>query len=245
MSDVLVRVGFTAVLAIDQFASQRVALGEPYPEIDIHLLDSSKGLHDFRIEKRLPHLHPTVLDPAIEECRRQIEYFWTVLAFVRDTVIVPTGQTFYEVNGRDTEYNRIRPKSSWTLVGLASTEWFDMHRDEFHSAFNLERLKRLSFALGIPEPVGRYVALYALLLSEAKDSQSRLDEILMKLEPTLERTRSPKNGHLETIFTRLRNELAHVRPRASFFETHREIELQLPRFTWIVKTVLRANACDA
>lgn len=236
------RIVFPAVLAVEQFDTQDVLLSPNFPAISIVLVDSAAGLHEFKVAKLLPHTHPSVLLSAVAEAKSQIEHFWTVLAFVRDTTIRPTGQVFYEFGNQRHEVYPRRSTSSAHLVGVAGSSWFESNKEALTASYDLERLKRLNFACGIAEPIGRFVALYALLLSEVGDSQSEVDRLILEFDRNTQQSPSPKNGKLETLYTRLRNELAHVRATSTVFSTHDEIELHLPRFQWLVKSVLRPRA---
>ncbi len=236
------RIVFPAVLAVDQFGTQEVSLSPNFPAISIVLVDSTSGLHEFKISKFLPHTHPSVLLSAVAEAKSQIEHFWTVLAFVRDTTIRPTGEVHYEFgNQRHAVYPR-QSTCSAHAVGVAVSGWFELNKDAMTAPYDLERLKRLNFACGIAEPIGRFVALYALLLSEAGDSQTEVDRLILEFDPNTQQTPSPQSGRFETLYTRLRNELAHVRATSTVFSTYDEINLHLPRFQWLVKSVLRPRA---
>lgn len=232
---------FPAILAEDQFATQHVALGAPFTSISIKLVDSASGVHEFMIAKNLPHQHPSVLQSAVVEAKLQIDHFWTVLAFVRDTVIRPTGEVFYEFNGQRHQVNRPSRGSGAKGVGVASAGWFDVNRTQMMESYDLDRLKRLNYARAVPEPIGRFMALYSLLDSAGKGMQGQVDRLILSVEPTTHQTTSPHNGQLETLYTRLRNELAHVRPTATVFSTHEEIIVHLPRFEWIVKAIVRRD----
>lgn len=235
----LTRIIFPAILEIDQFASQQVELGATFPAISIVLIDSTNGLHDFKIDKTLPHQYPSVLDSAVAEAKLQIEHFWTVLAFVRDTVIRPTGDVFYEFNGQRHQFNHKRSGSFAKLVGVAGAGWFETNKAQMLAYYDLDRLKRLNFACSVPEPIGRFIALYSLLLTIGNDRQSEVDKLILTIEPTTQQTSSPKTGQPETLYTRLRNELAHDRQNATLFSTHEDIQLHLNRFEWIVKSIVR------
>jgi hypothetical protein len=183
-----------------------------------------------------------MLKSAIAEAQSQIDHFWSVLAFVRDTVIRPTGQVFYEFDGQRHE---AFPKPQFGVakgVAVANASWFDANRSALVAPYDLERVKRLNFACGIAEPIGRFVALYSLLLSEGSDRQTEVDRLILDFDGSTQQTLSPQSGKLETLYTRLRNELAHVRTTATVFSTYAEIELHLPRFEWLVKSVLRPRA---
>ena len=58
--------------------------------------------------------------------------------------------------------------------------------------------------------------LYAILLSLFNDKQKNVDSFVASIEPSVEQTQMPGRaaGMLETIYTRLRNELAHKRQGA-------------------------------
>jgi hypothetical protein len=230
---------FPAVLEVDQFATQQVELGATFPSISIVLIDSANGLHDFKIDKMLPHQHPSVLDSAVAEAKLQIEHFWTVLAFVRDTIIRPTGDVFYEFNGQRHQFNRKSSGSLAKLVGVADAGWFDTNKSQLLARYDLDLVKRLNFTCSVPEPIGRFIALYSLLLTIGNDRQSEVDKLILGIEPTTHQTLSPKTGKPETLYTRLRNELAHDRQTATLFSTHEEIQLHLKRFEWIVKSIVR------
>jgi|GEM_PF-1143863 len=230
---------FPAILEINQFASQRVELGAIFPSVSIVLVDSARGLHEFKIDKQLPHQHSSVLDSSVAEAKLQIEHFWIVLAFVRDTVIRPTGDVFYEFNAQRHQFNRKSSGSFAKLVGVEGEGWFDANRAELLANYDLDRVKRLNFACSVPEPIGRFIALYSLLLTVGSDRQAEVDRLILAIEPTTHQTSSPKTGQPETLYTRLRNELAHDRRTTTLFSTHEEIELHLNRFEWIVKLIVR------
>lgn len=60
--------------------------------------------------------------------------------------------------------------------------------------------------------VEEFVHLYRLLLELCGDSQGSVDQFILKAEPSILCTPSPKHPNIsETLYTRLRNELAHRR----------------------------------
>jgi len=231
---------FRAVSEFDQFDSEDVSIGGPFPPISISLVDSASGLHEFKISKNLPHQHPTVLDSAVAEATMQMEHFWTVLAFVRDAVIRPTGDVFYEFSGERYRVNSPAPNMRAKLVGVARSEWFTTNKEMLCANYDLDLVKRLNFAVGLPEPIGRFISLYQLLLSVEGDKQCKVDQRILEFDPTTSRTPSERSSKtFETLYTRLRNELAHVRKTATIFSTHKEVQLHLARFECIVKSIIR------
>ncbi len=230
---------FPAILEFDQFASAKVKLEPKFPEVEIVLVDNASGLHEFKIIKVLPHTHRSVLDSAVAEATQQIDHFIAILAFVRDTTIHPTGDVFFEFSGQRHQYNTPVSGSSAKLTGVASPKWFEANKDDMLAEYDFEMLKRLTFACGISEPIGKYIALYQLLLGVCNDRQSELDQLILHFEPSTHQTPRPKDGRPETLYTRIRNELAHARPSANPFSTYQEVTLHLARFEWIVKQIIR------
>ena len=239
MSTVFTKIIFPAVLGIEQFASQVVRLGGIFPEIEIELIDSSTGIHYFKIAKILPNYGPRMIASAVAESELQIDQFWNILAYIRDTTIRSTGQVLYEVNGHPQEFNpNPRPSGTGRLVTVATENWFDDKVSLFHKSYDLDLLKRFNFSRAIEEPIGKFVSLYSLLTSRCGDSQAEADKLIEAVDANIGKSLSPKTGKPETIFTRLRNELAHNRSGSSVVETHKSIEVHLSRFEWVVKVVV-------
>lgn len=84
MSSIEVRIVFPAVSKTYQFSDQTVNLGGVFPQVEVVNLDTLSGLHHFKIPKRLTHAGRQLIDAAVAEAARQIEYFCDVLSFVRD-----------------------------------------------------------------------------------------------------------------------------------------------------------------
>lgn len=102
-------------------------------------------------------------------------------------------------------------------------------------------LKQFAFANAEPNPISRYTFLYNLLLSINNDKQAKVDTSILTVAPTCNQSISPNNGKIETLYTRLRNELAHIRDGVSFNDTKVEIEKEISDFGKIVKEIVGAN----
>jgi hypothetical protein len=76
-------------------------------------------------------------------------------------------------------------------------------------------LRLFSFANSEREAISRYSYLYNVMLQICGDKQANVDMQIMDIKPSTVQTVSPKNGKYETIYTRLRNELAHKRDGVS------------------------------
>ena len=76
---------------------------------------------------------------------------------------------------------------------------------------NFSHIRSARLSVG---PVEEFMHLYAILLIFNNDSQQKVDEFVVSIEPNVQQTRSPKKTKtiaLETVYTRLRNEFAHKR----------------------------------
>ncbi len=240
MATITTKIIFPVILEATHFATQVVKLGGVFPEIEIELVDLNTGLHYFKIAKSLPHFGEGMLASAVAESELQIDLFWNILSYICDTTLRSTGEVLYEVNGKPQVFNPPVIPSSIVAVALMSENWFRHEIPSFHKQYDLELLKRFNFSRAIQEPIGKFVSLYTLLSSRCNDDQAETDKLIESVEPNVAKSISPigKGRKQETIFTRLRNELAHNRQGISVVETHRIISLHLPRFEWIVKVVV-------
>ncbi len=94
------------------------------------------------------------------------------------------------------------------------------------------------FALCQSNPVGRFMLLYNILLSLNGDKQVRLDYFVIKEQHGVEQTPSPVEKRNETIYTRLRNEIAHARKGATAQKAVKGIETHVSTFQAIVRTAI-------
>jgi hypothetical protein len=80
---------------------------------------------------------------------------------------------------------------------------------------NFGRLRSARLSIG---PVEEFMHLYGILIDLFNDSQANVDAFVVSEEPGVPQTPDPRNGHHprnETIYTRLRNEMAHKRAGTS------------------------------
>ena len=87
-------------------------------------------------------------------------------------------------------------------------------------------LRQYVFANSESNEIVRFSFLYNLLLQIVGDKQSKADESILEVDLHCEQTISPLNGKQETVYTKLRNELAHKRENSKYSET-RHIILHL------------------
>jgi hypothetical protein len=90
-----------------------------------------------------------------------------------------------------------------------------------HEDHDLYTLYRSS--INQSDPVARFMFLYSILLQLHDDKQRQVDDFIREEAPNVPQSSSPK-GRVETVFTRLRNEVGHSRVGTTPELTRREIK---------------------
>jgi hypothetical protein len=86
--------------------------------------------------------------------------------------------------------------------------------------------------------VSRFMFLYNLALQIHSDNQKILDESILQIEPSCIVSPSPRFDRDETIYTRLRNEVAHCRENTNIEATRNEINGVVNKFQEVVYGML-------
>jgi len=109
------------------------------------------------------------------------------------------------------------------IPGESRVAKFKKKLEQPHSEADLVlRLYQLAFLQ--EDALSQFMILYHILLFLAGDKQKEVDSLIQKFYPEVEVSISPKDGKTqESIFTRLRNELAHNRPDVHLQITMKEI----------------------
>ncbi|MCR9055570.1 MAG: hypothetical protein NXI26_27340 [bacterium] len=133
---------------------------------------------------------------------------------------------------------------SWAVHGAQrSLSEVDLNTLTAHMSVSEPSLVYLSqylFAKSQSNPVSRFTMLYNVGLQLNKDRQEDLDIAIKKYFPNCPTSKSPYTSQEETIFTRLRNELAHYRS-VPFAQTQSEIEASIRDFENTITKMLRVN----
>jgi|GEM_PF-2290467 len=79
--------------------------------------------------------------------------------------------------------------------------------------------------------VEKFMHLYNILLMVFNDNQRQVDTFIIAQEPTVPQTQHPIRaaGTMETVYSRLRNEFAHVRQGVDIARTKKEMERRWPK----------------
>jgi len=102
---------------------------------------------------------------------------------------------------------------------------------------NKPLVRLFRFAISDNHPVVQFMMLY-LILSEIHKNQPGVDRYILKVAPTTPQSLSPYTKNLETIYTRLRNEITH-RTNVGLKTTMAEIISKLDEFKQIVHMALK------
>jgi uncharacterized protein with HEPN domain len=93
-------------------------------------------------------------------------------------------------------------------------------------------------ALSSAGPVEEFMHLYNLLLMRHGEKQKAVDDFVRAQNPGVASSQSPQGNYLETIYTRLRNEVAHSRPGVNLDVTKAEMTSELPSLRSMVRASL-------
>lgn len=97
-------------------------------------------------------------------------------------------------------------------------------------------------ALNNDDPVVRFMMLYKILLHKFGDNQREVDQFIRVSEPGVPETPRPdKPEIMETVYTRLRNEIGHVRPSAVPEQTRNEIAIWVNPLVGLVKKAIEQD----
>ena len=104
--------------------------------------------------------------------------------------------------------------------------------------YDLSSIQMFIDSSTIVEPVERFLSLYTLMLHKNSDSQKKVDEEILRTDPTVAQYKSPHFDTYETVFSKLRNEMSHKRDGINILETQNEIRFNVDRFENIVKKII-------
>ena len=90
------------------------------------------------------------------------------------------------------------------------------------------------------DPVVRYMSLYKILFEIFNDKQEQVNYFIRKIDPNIIQTPRPDKPHImETIYTRLRNEMSHTRSNVNDLNTKNEIKQNVSGLVNIVKEAIQ------
>jgi hypothetical protein len=98
-------------------------------------------------------------------------------------------------------------------------------------------LQKYRSCLSNKDTIAKFMLLYNLLLVIAGETQAKAEELIVEYEPEAENTKmlNEFTKKLETVYTRLRNEIAHSKKGCSAEKTRSEIDFCINKFQEIVR----------
>ncbi len=181
----------------------------------------------------------------IDEASREAELFVCVFSHFSGIKMVGFEFVGFSRNGQlttaeDRETVRIGNKISGTLNVTVVTQTpsapaLARIKREMISDYDLTTIAMFHHASTTLNPTLRFLSLYLLMLHKNGDRQAKVDEAILAVDPSVARFKRTERNSYETIFTKLRNEIAHKRQAANFSGTYKEIEKNVDRFENIVK----------
>ena len=191
---------------------------------------------------------------GISLARTVIESTFNRLAFFHGLAIEParvTGSNFSPANPQPgnylypgTGYINITGYAPKVIIGISSTTiQSELEQPEPPGEVNFGHIRSARLSVG---PVEEFMHLYAILLIFFNDSQTKIGGFVVSIEPSVQQTQSlSKHAHvgmLETVYTRLRNELAHKRKNAVLEITKLEMSKHLAGLRTIVQQAISQHS---
>lgn len=157
------------------------------------------------------------------------------------------GGRFVKDDGRIVEYpgkiiKKATVRCSWNIgVFLDTPEFKDIMLDSSNAnEFHYKAYKR---CMDVDDVVSKFMFLYNILLCLVGDSgQRNVDDLIKSIDETVAESLSPRN-RMETIYTRLRNEVAHNRG-VEFVSTDEEISHNINAFQCIVNKAIMVKVAS-
>jgi len=107
--------------------------------------------------------------------------------------------------------------------------------------------KQYRIALHSDDPLAQYMLLYSILIQLFQDSQHKVDEFIREVEPEVQifkkniQKREKTHMKEETIYTNLRNAIAHAQPAATFEEPLKAIQENLGRLRALTQQAIETR----
>ena len=161
-------------------------------------------------------------------------------------VRLPDGSTQTVIYGAVDMVQMVSAKTWQKLSRARTKELKDLLERGYPHSYNYDFFY---FAIGLKEPISKFMCLYNIMLSLCNDRQKQVDKFIRDIQPGVELSPSPKKPkdeeERETVYTRLRNEIAHSRPGTTIQATRKEIEKNLDGFIRLTREIIVRRALEA
>lgn len=196
----------------------------------------------------------TSVEAALEAAREVAAYVARVLTFQFGVFYHSFGLCEYAVVEEQTGSDGTSPlhhlgssigftarADVWKALGPAKqAELKTALEQPHHSGFVYYDLFRS--ALSLDDALSKFMAIYNIVLLLNNDSQEEVDTFAFSVQPGIA-TNSPfrprRSGMPETIYTRLRNQVGHVRPGTTIEQTRTEMQNNLTGLIQLAQELIR------
>jgi hypothetical protein len=185
-------------------------------------------------------------EEALSLTRDAVELIASKISFEWDCQIGDIWCNGYSLPKKD-ENRHVSSSSlllSWCIVGASTKPGIERIQKlkaylEEPSKDSDRYLSLFRFSLNQTDSVTRFLFLYNLMLLRNGDKQEDVDAQIRSINNNTPVTQSPKGrGKMETIYTRLRNEVSHCRSNVDQTKTAKEIQQNVSVFQDIVRKSL-------
>lgn len=207
--------------------------------IDITVCDNELRF-TFKIKSQNKYIEPTTIDACLRHC----QWLCTLISFF---IVIKIGKIEY-LGGEVIDGATTHQSASATLPALQArgsatikiSEYKNKELQKFITSCNISNKTCITLftkAIEIDDKVARFMILFHILLILHKDKQNMIDKYLKSILPNIE-TVATSSGKEETIYRKLRNDIAHPRPGTNIEFTVEQIENVINSFESIVKRAI-------
>lgn len=217
-----------------------------YKNITLNPIDTDKSFYEILVKKNVRALAGEELRSIIQEAISEAQTFVYIFSAAADVKIFEFTCKSYKHQDRLVSLEQALGQGKGASIQAhctvtAGLESIAQVKQKMKKHYDLSKLQTFFDSATVIEPIGRFISLYTLMLhycsdSQKPDSQKKVDEVIVNIDPTVAQYKSPKGNGYETVFTNLRNKLSHKRDSVNMVETHEQVRKNVDRFERIVKT---------
>ncbi len=187
-------------------------------------------------------------DWPVQEVVQEVQQFVDVLSFEFNCPIRSLRESGYSIKKNDGSGMSTVSSSNvlmWDVVsGTVKPDENSLIKfnDRFLNFRNSSSLRLYSSAIQQEDPIARFMFLYNIILTLSGEKQAAVDKNILSIAPESPKSTSPRNINAqETVYTRLRNEIAHNRVGTDFGATSTEVSKWVSELGQITRQLILRN----
>jgi hypothetical protein len=187
-------------------------------------------------------------DWPVQDVVQEVQQFVDVLSFEFNRRIHSLRETSYALKKNDglgisqVISTNVAVWDSVSTLLKPGDESLDRLRQRYLNFRQSSSLRVYSSAIQQKDPIARFMFLYNIILNLSGDRQDQVDINIRSIAPETPETPSPiKQNIKETLYTRLRNEIAHNRVGADFLSTTEEVSQCISKLESITRQLVMNN----